>query len=211
MSGYSDVADCLVLVDLQNDFMPGGALAVPLGDEVVEIANKLTPMFRHVVASQDWHPASHRSFASQHAGHQPGDIVDLDGLQQVLWPDHCVQGTVGAQFHPEIDLTRIDGVFQKGMDPSVDSYSALYDNARRRSTGLADHFRQVGVESVAVMGLATDYCVKFTALDSVSLGLRTVLISDGCRGIDLVPGDIERACDEMSSAGVEIKFSRQIR
>ncbi|MDE0103974.1 MAG: bifunctional nicotinamidase/pyrazinamidase [Bryobacterales bacterium] len=196
--------DCLILVDLQNDFMPGGALPVPDGDEVVEVANELATLFGYVVASQDWHPANHLSFASQHAGHRPGDIVEIDGLEQVLWPDHCVQRSPGADFHASIDRRRIDAVFRKGLDRNVDSYSAFFDNARRRSTGLAEHLHRLGIGSVALMGLATDYCVKFSALDAVSLGLRTVLIADGCRGIDLSAGDIDRACQEMRSAGVGI-------
>lgn len=196
--------DCLVLVDLQNDFMPGGALPVPDGDEVVEVANELATLFGHVVASQDWHPANHLSFASQHAGHRPGDVVKIDGLQQVLWPDHCVQRTPGADFHAAINRKRIDAVVKKGLDRNIDSYSAFFDNARRRSTGLAEHLLQRDIKSVALMGLATDYCVKFSALDAVSLGLRTVLVSDGCRGIDLAPGDIDRAYEEMRRAGVEI-------
>ncbi len=196
--------DCLVLVDLQNDFMPGGALPVPDGDEVVEVANELATLFDHVVASQDWHPANHLSFASQHAGHRLGDVVEIDGLQQVLWPDHCVQRTPGAAFHAAIDQKTIDAVFRKGLDRNIDSYSAFFDNARRRSTGLAEHLLQLDIKSVALMGLATDYCVKFSALDAVSVGLRTVLVSDGCRGIDLSPGDIDRAYEEMRLAGVEI-------
>ncbi len=196
--------DCLILVDLQNDFMPGGALPVPRGDEVVSLANALARASGHVVASQDWHPPDHRSFSSQHPGSKPGQIAELGGLEQVLWPDHCVQGTTGAAFHAGVDRSGIDAVFRKGQDRDLDSYSAFFDNARRRSTGLAEHLRRRGVESVAVMGLATDYCVKFSALDAASLGLRTTVLIDGCRGIDLERGDVERACDEMRSAGVAI-------
>lgn len=196
--------DCLILVDLQNDFMPGGALAVPHGDEVVDVANRLCRRFAYVVASQDWHPSDHRSFASQHAGRRPGEVIDLHGLEQVLWPDHCVQGSDGADFHESLDLTRVSAVFQKGTDRELDSYSTFFDNARRRSTGLVEQLRSRGVEAVYLLGLATDYCVRFSALDAASLGLRTFVVRDGCRGIDLSPGDVERAWSDMESAGVEI-------
>ncbi|MHC4199536.1 MAG: bifunctional nicotinamidase/pyrazinamidase, partial [Planctomycetota bacterium] len=129
----------LILVDLQNDFCPGGGLAVPEGDRVIPVANGLVPAFDLVVATQDWHPADHGSFASNHEGKKPGDVIDLGGLEQILWPDHCVQGTPGAEFHPDLERGRIAEVFRKGTDPAVDSYSAFFDNARRRSTGLADY------------------------------------------------------------------------
>ena len=194
--------DCLILVDLQYDFMPGGALAVPHGDEVVSIANRLAPRFDYVVASQDWHPADHRSFASQHPGRAPGDVIELDGLSQVLWPDHCVQDSSGAEFHAALDMSHVDSVFRKGTDTEIDSYSAFFDNARRRSTGLGEALRNRGVRSVCLLGLATDYCVKFSALDAASLGLRTSVVPEGCRGIDLAPGDVGRAWEEMRAAGV---------
>ena len=196
--------DCLILVDLQNDFMPGGALAVPRGDEVVGVANRLCRRFECVVASQDWHPSDHRSFASQHVGRKPGEVIDLHGLDQVLWPDHCVQGSAGAAFHESLDLNRVTAVFQKGTDCELDSYSTFFDNAHRRSTGLGEHLRACGVSAVYLLGLATDYCVKFSALDAVSLGLRTYVVRDGCRGIDLSAGDVERAWSEMQAAGVEV-------
>ena len=196
--------DCLILVDPQVDFMPGGALAVPRGHEVIEVANHLAPRFDHVVASQDWHPADHRSFASQHPGRGPGDAIDLHGLNQVLWPDHCVQGTPGAEFHPGLDMSHVDAVFRKGTDRDIDSYSAFFDNARRRSTGLDVALRERGIRSVCLVGLATDYCVKFSALDAASLGLQTRVVPEGCRGIDLSRGDVGRAWDEMLAAGVTL-------
>ncbi len=195
---------CLILVDLQIDFMPGGALAVPLGNEVVEVANRLALKFDYVVASQDWHPSTHRSFASQHVGRKAGEVIELHGLEQVLWPDHCVQGTPGATFHDSLDLSRVNAVFQKGTDLEIDSYSTFYDNGHRRSTGLDRHLRDRGVATVCLMGLATDYCVKFSALDAASLGFRTSVVREGCRGIDLIPGDIERAWVEMEDAGIGI-------
>ena len=198
------LGSCLILVDLQNDFMPGGALPVPNGDEVIAIANRLAPRFEYVVASQDWHPPNHRSFASQHAGREAGEVIELDGLDQVLWPNHCVQGSYGAEFHRDLELRFVDAVFRKGTDKNIDSYSTFYDNAHRRSTGLGRHLQERGFKSVCMMGLATDYCVKSSALDAVSLGLGTSVLKDGCRGIDLVPGDVHRAWKEMRAAGVRV-------
>lgn len=202
---------CLLLVDLQNDFMPGGALAVPRGTEVIGTANRLAAGFDHVVASQDWHPSDHGSFASQHPGRAPGEVIDLAGIEQVLWPDHCVQGSFGSEFHEELDRSQVDAVFRKGTDPRIDSYSAFFDNARRRSTGLAEHLAARGVEQLWLLGLASDYCVKFSALDAVSVGLRTLVVEEGCRGIDLSPGDVARAWDEMRSAGVQIVSEASVR
>ena len=194
----------LIIVDLQNDFMPGGALAVPEGNVVVEVANRLTLLFGLVVATQDWHPPGHGSFASEHEGKNPGDIIDLNGLRQELWPVHCVQNSGGASFHYDLDLKPGARVFHKGTDPGIDSYSAFFDNAHRRSTGLGEYLKENGVTEVYIMGLATDYCVKFSALDAVQLGLETYVVTDGCRGIDLNPGDIDKACDEMRQAGVKL-------
>ena len=194
----------LILIDLQNDFMPGGALAVPGGDEAAAAANRLARRFEHVVATQDWHPPDHLSFASQHPGKSPGDVVDLDGLQQTLWPDHCVQGTTGAALHRGLDAGRLDAVIRKGSDRLLDSYSAFFDNARRRATGLHKHLKSAGIDEIYLVGLAADYCVKFSALDAVGLGWRTHAIREGCSGIDLEPGDVSRAWTEMAAAGVDI-------
>ena len=192
----------LILVDLQNDFMPGGALAVPGGDEVMPVANRLMGRFELVLASQDWHPVDHGSFAANHPGKRPGDRIELNGLDQILWPVHCVRETSGAEFHAELDCSRIDRVFRKGTDPGIDSYSAFFDNAQRRSTGLGRFLKQRGVRQVHVMGLATDYCVRFTALDAVRLGFETHLVVDGCRGVELQAGDVELALAELERAGV---------
>ncbi len=194
----------LILIDLQNDFMPGGALAVPDGDQVVPLANRLMKQFDLIVATQDWHPPNHGSFASQHEGKHVGDVVLLDGIEQILWPDHCVQGTWGAEFHPQLDVASIDHIIRKGTDPQVDSYSGFFDNGRRHATGLASLLREHGIDEVAVMGLATDYCVKSTALDAVDLGFKTTLIRDGCRGVELNRGDVERAISQMQAAGVRL-------
>ncbi|TNF26284.1 MAG: bifunctional nicotinamidase/pyrazinamidase [Deltaproteobacteria bacterium] len=200
----------LILVDLQNDFLPGGALAVPNGDAVIPVANALLPRFEIVVATQDWHPADHMSFAAQHPGRSPGEVVDLDGLPQVLWPVHCVQGTRGAEFAAPLCQEGWGAVFVKGTDPRVDSYSGFYDNGHRASTGLADWLRGRGVDTVYVMGLATDYCVKFTALDAVSEGFATHLVVDGCRGVELAPGDVEAALAELREAGVTLVDSGDV-
>jgi nicotinamidase/pyrazinamidase len=202
--------DALILVDLQNDFMPGGALPVPEGDQVVPLANQLAARFELVVASQDWHPPNHRSFASQHSGKKPGDVIDLEGLEQRLWPNHCVQNTRGAELHRDLDRSRIERIFPKGTDPGIDSYSAFYDNAHRRATGLGDYLRDKGVTKAFVMGLATDYCVKFSSLDAIGLGFQVALINDGCRGIDANPGDIEKAIQEMLGKGVVLTHSRRL-
>ncbi len=200
----------LVLVDIQNDFLPGGALEVPQGDEVIPVANRIQPDFDLVVATQDWHPPDHGSFAANHPGKRPGAVIELDGLEQILWPVHCVRGTPGAELAPGLDTSRVQCVFRKGTDPRIDSYSALFDNAHRRSTGLGDSLRIRGVEAVYLVGLATDYCVKYSALDAAELGFRTFVVEDGCRGIDLEPGDVERALDEMRKAGVTVLRSDEL-
>jgi nicotinamidase/pyrazinamidase len=199
----------LILVDLQNDFCPGGALPVREGDRVVPVANELGRRFELVVATQDWHPADHGSFAANHEGKQPGDVVDLNGLEQILWPVHCVQETPGAGFHPDLDRTRLAEVFHKGTDAGIDSYSGFFDNGHRKATGLGDYLKEKGVTDVYVCGLATDYCVKSSALDAVGLGFRTFVIEDACRGVDLEPGDVEKAFAEMRDAGVRVLTARE--
>ena len=196
----------LILVDIQNDFIPGGALAVPEGDRVVPAANRLIRegKFDLVVATQDWHPREHGSFAANHAGKKPGEVIDLNGLPQILWPVHCVQGTPGAAFHRDLDVSRVAKVFQKGTNPGIDSYSGFFDNGHRKATGLSDYLKQQGVKEVAVCGLATDYCVKFTALDARQLGFDVTLIEDACRGVNLRPGDVDRAIQEMKDNGVRV-------
>jgi len=194
----------LLIVDLQNDFCPGGPLAVPQSDEVIPVVNCLLSRFDLVVATQDWHPADHGSFAANHTGKQPGEVIQLDGLDQILWPTHCVQNSTGAEFHPLLETSRIAKVFRKGTDPRIDSYSGFFDNGRRASTGLADYLREQGVARLYVCGLATDYCVKFTALDAVELGLETYLIQDACRAVNLQRDDADRALADMQSAGVRL-------
>jgi len=200
----------LILVDIQNDFLPGGALGVPAGDEVVPVANRLLDCFPLVVATQDWHPANHGSFASQHPGRQAGDTIDLNGIPQILWPDHCVQGTWGAEFAPGFAVERAQRIFHKGLDRELDSYSGFYDNRRLRSTGLGEYLRERGATDIAIAGLATDYCVKFSVLDAIQLGFRVRVISDACRGVDLQPGDSERALHEMQAAGARVVTSLEV-
>ena len=200
----------LILVDIQNDFCPGGALAVSEGNAVVPIANQLMPKFELVVATQDWHPVNHKSFASQNEDLTIGDVFELNGLPQIVWPDHCVQNTHGSEFVADLNRDLITKVFPKGTDPEVDSYSGFFDNDHRGATGLAAYLKDKNVTEVFVMGLATDYCVKFTALDAVQLGFKTKLVLDGCRGVELNAGDIEKAIEEMKHAGVEIVRSTEI-
>lgn len=202
--------NALILVDIQYDFIPGGAFAVADGDQVLAVANRLIPHFELVVATQDWHPANHQSFASQHEEKEIGDIINLEGLEQVLWPDHCIQGTQGANLHHGLNLSGIHRVIQKGTDPKIDSYSGFFDNGGRQSTGLSDFLHQQKVNEVTVIGLATDYCVKFTALDARKVGLKTNVVKEGCRGIEVNPGDEQRAYAEMQNEGVTLLAIDQI-
>jgi nicotinamidase/pyrazinamidase len=203
----------LILVDLQVDFLPGGSLAVPLGDDTIAVANRLLSSrerrFGLVVATQDWHPRNHGSFASQN-GRPVGSLAELDGLPQVMWPDHCVQNTRGADLAPGLLLSRIDQVVQKGSDPKVDSYSGFFDNGRRRATGLTEILRSKDIKSLVIMGLATDYCVKFTVLDALSEGFSVTLVSDGCRAVNLKPQDGAEAIDAMRRAGAQIVESSSL-
>ena len=194
----------LILVDLQNDFLPGGALAVNEGDQIIATANRLMSGFDCILATQDWHPADHLSFASQHNG-SPGDVIDLEGLQQVLWPDHCVQNTTGAAFAPGLTTHRFEKVFQKGTNRHVDSYSGFWDNGRRQNTGMAHYLHDRGVQDLCIMGLATDYCVKFTVLDALAAYFSVTVVLDGCRGVELNPGDCDKAVQVMTQAGAVIE------
>ncbi len=201
----------LVLTDLQNDFLPGGALAVPEGDVVVPIANALQKVFPLVVATQDWHPPNHGSFAANHPGKKVYDEIELNGSRQTLWPVHCVQNSPGADFSAVMNRERVRKIFQKGVDPLIDSYSGLYDNAHRRSTGMGEWLKEQKVTDLYFCGLATDYCVKFSALDAVKLGFRTFVVEDACRGVNVHPGDVERALAEIHSAGAKIVRSDELK
>ena len=202
--------NALIIVDLQNDFLPGGALAVPGGDEVIPLTNELQRRFDVVLATQDWHPPDHGSFAANHPGNKPGDRIMVDGIDQILWPVHCVQNTRGAEFAPSFSTKRIDHVFHKGIDPRIDSYSTFFDNAHRRSTGLADYLKDRAIKDIYLLGLALDYCVKYSALDARQLGLNTYVVLDGCRGIDLHPEDVDLALKEMKAAGAAMVQSGEL-
>lgn len=200
----------LILVDLQNDFCAGGALEVAEGNQVIPIANSLLSQFDLVIATQDWHPANHGSFAAMHPWRKPGAVIELNGLPQVLWPIHCVQESFGAEFVKELDATKISKVFVKGTDPGIDSYSGFFDNGHRKSTGLGEYLKEQGVTELYVLGLATDYCVKFTVLDGLELGYKVNLVEDACRGVNLQAGDVALAIVEMAGKGATILHSTEI-
>ncbi|MFW5875926.1 MAG: bifunctional nicotinamidase/pyrazinamidase [Myxococcota bacterium] len=207
-----DKKQALILVDIQKDFMPDGPLPTAGGYEVVPVANRLIPQFEIVAATQDWHPPDHVSFASNHEGKQPHDVIDAPrGLKQELWPDHCIRESEGAEFVEGLDIERIDRVFRKGTDPEIDSYSGFFDNGHEKKTGLGDWLKEREVTDVYLVGVATDVCVKFTALDARQLGFETYVVEDGTRGVEGRPGDIARALDEMRRAGCRIVRSEQVR
>ncbi|MGY6634553.1 MAG: bifunctional nicotinamidase/pyrazinamidase [Alkalilacustris sp.] len=193
----------LVVIDVQNDFCPGGALAVAGGDAIVPGINALMADFDAVILTQDWHPAGHRSFASQHVGRAPLDVLDMPYGRQVLWPDHCVQGTPGAAFHPALHTDPAQLVIRKGFRPGIDSYSAFFENDRRTATGLDGYLRTRGIDRLTMVGLATDFCVQFSALDAARLGFGVTVRADLCRGID-ADGSLAAACDAMRAAGVAL-------
>ena len=202
--------NCLLVVDIQNDFLPGGALAVPEGDAVIPVINRLQDRFDLVLATQDWHPPDHGSFAASHPGQKVGDVIELDGVPQILWPVHCVQNSPGAQFSTALDTTRLARVFRKGIDRKIDSYSTFFDNAKRRSTGLADYLREQNVQEIFICGLATDYCVRFSALDALELSFPITVIEDACRGVNLQPDDSVNALRELRKAGAKIQNSSEL-
>lgn len=202
--------DVLVVVDVQNDFCPGGALAVGDGDAVIAVIHRIAPLFEHVILTQDWHTAGHQSFASAHPGKRPFEQVEVAYGVQTLWPDHCVQGTRGAEFHPALGLTRAELILRKGFRPEIDSYSAFFENDRRTGTGLGGYLRERGVARVFVAGLAYDYCVGYSALDARRIGLEAVVVKDACRAIDL-DGSMEQIEAEFAAAGVEVVESSKLR
>jgi len=195
--------DVLLVVDVQNDFCPGGALAVPEGDAVVPVANRLMAAFPHVVLTQDWHPEGHSSFASSHPGSAPFQSVELAYGPQVLWPDHCVQGTLGAAFHRDLAVNRAELIVRKGFRKAIDSYSAFYENDQKTSTGLAGYLKERGFRRIFVCGLATDFCVKWSALDGRRLGFEVAVVEDACAAIDL-DGSLAAARRELEAAGVTL-------
>jgi len=198
-----DDRDILVIVDLQNDFCPGGALAVPRGDQIVPAVNRLAAEFTHVALTQDWHPRGHASFASSHADKNPFDTIELSYGQQILWPDHCVQGTRGAAFHPGLDVPHAELVLRKGFRAAIDSYSAFFENDHRTPTGLVGYLKERRFERITLCGLATDFCVFYSALDGRQAGFEVTLMTDACRGIDM-DGSLDRAMRSMKEAGVTL-------
>lgn len=196
--------EALVVVDVQNDFCPGGALAVRGGDEVVPFINAARNRWAFVVFTQDWHPANHSSFSSNNPGTEPGDIITVGGIDQIMWPDHCVQNTRGAEFHPDLDVRPGDPVIRKGELREVDSYSAFLDMDGEHETGLRRLLQNRGMDRITIAGLTTDYCVKFSVLDALSFGFGVTVLCKACRAVDLRPGDGQEACETMAAAGAVV-------
>jgi len=192
----------LIIVDIQNDFVTGGKLEVPNGEQIIPLVNMLSEKFDLVVATQDWHPQDHKSFASNHPGKAPFEKIMLEGLEQVLWPDHCVQGSRGADFHPQLQMDRVEAIFRKGMTTTIDSYSGFFDNGHKKATGLAGYLKARDVKSVHVCGLAGDYCVFYTAKDAIAEGFETVVIEDASRAIN--DEDFEKAKEEVRAQGGKV-------
>lgn len=192
----------LLIVDVQNDFCPGGALEVPNGDQVVPVINRLSKHFDHVIQTQDWHPKGHSSFASSHPDKDPFSVIDMPYGEQVLWPDHCVQGSEGAEFHSDLVTTRTQLIIRKGFRKEIDSYSAFYENDNQTPTGLAGYLRERGIDTLYVCGLATDFCVKWSVLDGLKEGFDVTVIEDAVKGIDM-EGSVAAAWEEMEEAGAE--------
>ncbi len=203
MNGAADQREVLIVIDPQRDFCPGGALAVPQGDAIIPAVNRLARRFAHVILTQDWHPPGHTSFASAHPGRQPFETIEVDYGPQTLWPDHCVQGSEGAAFHPGLDIANVELVIRKGYHAGIDSYSAFRENDRNTPTGLAGYLRERGFERVTLCGLATDYCVFFSAIDAREAGFAASVVLGASRGIDL-DGSLGRALAAMRDAGVEL-------
>ncbi len=196
-------AEALLIIDMQNDFMPGGPLGVPGGDEIIPLINDLMEQFSLVVATQDWHPKSHMSFASTHQK-QIGEVIEVKGVSQMLWPEHCIQNSLGAQLVDGLNLSKIDKIIQKGMDIQIDSYSAFFDNAKLQSTGLEKFFNDANMNKIFIVGVATDYCVKFSALDALECGFETAVMPDACRAVNVKEGDENKALSLLSSRGIDL-------
>ncbi len=195
--------DLLLIIDIQNDFCPGGALAVPRGDEVVSVVNKMAGQFRHVVLTQDWHPTGHSSFASTHENADPFSTITMDYGEQTLWPDHCVQGTDGARFHPKLSTDAAALIIRKGMNPAIDSYSAFFENDHRTTTGLSGYISELGIKRVFCAGLAFDFCVRFSAQDACSSGIETLVVNDACRAINM-DGSEHATRNALKNSGINL-------
>ncbi len=200
----------LIIIDVQNDFCPGGALAVENGDAIIPVINRIAPEFRQVIATRDWHPEGHISFASRHPGKQPFEQITVDGLDQVLWPDHCIQASEGAAFHPDLDLRPVDLIVHKGTKKELDSYSALFENDHTTPTGLEGYLNRLGISTVYFTGLAADVCVFYSAMDAVKVKYKTFVIFDATRGVDQPAGNVERTKEEMLEAGVTFVESSEL-
>ena len=203
------IMKALLLIDIQNDFLPGGSLAVPEGEQIIPLVNRLQKRFDLVVASQDWHPENHGSFAANHPGKEPFDKTELNGLEQILWPPHCVQGLKGAEFSSELDMNKVETIFRKGMDPEIDSYSGFFDNGHQKSTALHDYLQGKHVDTVYIAGLAADVCVRFTASDAVEMGYKTYVISDATRAVGKQEA-FEKTRDELEGKGVKFISSASV-
>ncbi|WP_456254372.1 bifunctional nicotinamidase/pyrazinamidase [Pseudomonas iridis] len=199
----------LLVIDVQNDFIPGGQLPVPEGDHIVPLINRLARQFKQVVIAQDWHPAGHASFASSHPGHQPYDVIELPYGEQTLWPEHCVQATPGAELHSELDLPHAQLIIRKGCNPDIDSYSAFLEADRRTTTGLSGYLKERGIDTVYMVGLALDFCVMYSALDARAAGFNAFVVLDACRAIDM-NGSLAAAIDRMQGAGVGLIQSTEL-
>jgi nicotinamidase/pyrazinamidase len=200
----------LLIIDVQNDFCPGGSLAVEEGDRIIPTVNEISPRFPMVVATRDWHPEGHISFASRHAGKNPQDTVETGAGEQILWPDHCVQGSSGAAFHPDLDVRPVNLILHKGSKVDLDSYSAFFENDKRTETGLRSLLQGLGFERVVVCGLAADVCVYFTAVDAKSVGFDTAVVWDATRGVDIPAGSVENARSDMESRGISFIESSEL-
>ncbi len=203
-------SSALIVVDIQNDFCPGGALEVPNGDDIIPTVNSVAPKFEHVIATRDWHPKGHISFASRHPGHDPFEVIKVGELDQILWPDHCVKASSGAEFHPNLDLESVGLVLHKGRDIDLDSYSGFFENDYKTPTGLHYYLNGFGIDSVFVCGLAMDVCVRYTSLDARKVGYTVYLISDATRAVDQPEGTKTEAEEEMKSAGVKLISSKDV-
>ncbi|RLD16252.1 MAG: bifunctional nicotinamidase/pyrazinamidase [Caldiserica bacterium] len=202
--------NALIIVDVQNDFCPGGALPVPEGDKIVPVINGISKKFFKVIATQDWHPENHISFAKTH-NKNVGEVVEIDGVKQILWPVHCVEGSSGANFHKDLDLSNVDLILRKGRNPLIDSYSAFFENDKKTETGLHYYLKGLGINDVYICGLALDYCVYYTAMDSVKLGFNTYVILDATKGVDVPEGNIEKATSHMEKEGIRLIKSSDLR
>lgn len=199
----------LLMIDIQNDFLPGGSLEVAYGDQIIPVVNSVQELFDVIIATQDWHPREHVSFASNHSGKTPGEIVTAGGIEQILWPDHCIQGTTGADIAQEIRMDKVINVIRKGTDPEIDSYSGFYDNRQHRDTGLHRYLRGLGINFLVLTGLAADVCVKYTALDALKLGYEVFLVEDATRAVG---GEValRKTANELRKAGIRVVSSKRL-